>query len=102
MPQNNNIEDFFNNAMDGFHEEPSDRVWDGVAGQLERDKSFWRKPLFWVALLALLLTLGGFWAYHSTMQRQVQGLLSQNTSLQQQQLELTRALNDCANTHKGY
>ncbi len=86
--------------MDGFHEEPSDQVWDGLNDRLDTQKAFWQQAWFWITLLALLLMLGGFWGYRNSMQGELQDIMLENEQLKSQKINLQKALSNCADLHK--
>ncbi len=96
MADKNNIEDFFNNALDGFDREPSDHVWDGVVEQMETPPPFWRMPMFWGFATAALLLFSGFLFYHNSIQNELAVLLEKNEILLAEKNELETNWKNCS------
>ena len=96
MADKNNIENFFNNALDGFDREPSNHVWDGVVEQMDTPPPFWRMPMFWGFATALLLLLSGFLFYHNSTQNELAILLEKNEILLAEKNELETNWKNCS------
>lgn len=66
MDDNNNIEDFFNNSLEGFNELPSDNVWQGISQNLERPLPLWKRILWPMLVGILFLGMSGVSIYAYT------------------------------------
>lgn len=60
--KNNELDNMFKDAFDGFEMEPSERVWDGISNELDKKKKGvvinWTARLSIAASVVLLLTVG--------------------------------------------
>ncbi|MEN0048068.1 MAG: hypothetical protein AAF806_13495 [Bacteroidota bacterium] len=92
MSKRNNIEDFFNNSLDGFNEQPSDQVWLGVEEMLEVKVPFWKTWKFWGWFSGIAFLLVGLVSYHMIINQRMTTLTTQNTILLEQNQLLTQEI----------
>ncbi|MEL6717630.1 MAG: hypothetical protein AAFO82_00120 [Bacteroidota bacterium] len=84
MSKRNNIEDFFNNSLEGFNEQPSEQVWSGIEEMLNVKIPFWKTWKFWGWFSGGACLLIGLVSYHVIMNKQVANLITQNSILLEQ------------------
>jgi len=94
MSDKNNIEDFFNNSLDGFDREPRDLVWENLDERLDMPLPFWKTPHFWGFTTAALLVTLGLLSYFSVTR--MNDLQAKNQVLVAKKLTLTQELKDCS------
>ena len=94
--RNKNIEDFFNKSLAQFNDVPSDRVWAGIAQQLDYDKPpFYKLWKFWASIFTGIITLFLLsWGFYST-QNSIDLLTIKTSQLAQENEQLRLALTEC-------
>jgi len=71
MDDNNNIEEFFNNSLEGFNESPSENVWKEISGRLISPTPLWKRLLWPFITALLLLTIGCITIYTYSLRQQL-------------------------------
>lgn len=99
MSDKNNIEDFFNNSLDGFDREPRELVWENLNERLDVPLPFWKTPHFWGFTTAALLIAFGFLSYFSVTE--MNALKTKNQVLFAEKLTLTKELKDCSDASEN-
>lgn len=92
MSKRNNIEDFFNNSLDGFNERPSDQVWSGIEEMLEVKVPFWKTWKFWGWVSGISFLVIGLVSYQVVLNQKMTTLITQNTVLLEQNQLLTQEI----------
>lgn len=81
MEDNHNIEDFFNQSLEQFNDEPSDQVWAGIVERLDKKPPFYHFKIFWLMGLLWMLSLLGTGWFGLSQHEQVQHLQIVNEQL---------------------
>jgi len=92
MSKRNNIEDFFNNSLDGFNEQPSNQVWSGIEEMLEVKVPFWKTLKFWGWFSGVAFLLIGLVSYQIIINHKMATLITQNTILLEQNQLLSQEI----------
>jgi len=84
MSKRNNIEDFFNNSLEGFDGQPSEQVWSGIEEMLEVKVPFWKTWKFWAWFAGASTLFICLMSYQLIMKQKMNTLVTQNTILLEQ------------------